>query len=60
MRNLQFDAPGRIGLDDVNKVPRDFAWRDTQKQSSERARRDHPFEQAANRATRSYVHSANF
>jgi hypothetical protein len=59
MRNLQPDAAGGIGLDEVHEVPGNIARRDAQEQDPKDSRWDHPFEQAANGAPRAHIHTTH-
>jgi hypothetical protein len=59
VRNLQLDAPGGIGFDDVDKVPGNLAWRDTEEQGAQGDCGDHAFEEPPDSATRTDIHAAD-
>jgi hypothetical protein len=54
--DLQLDAPCRVGLEQIDELPRDHARRDLLEQCPQRERRDQPFRQPADRTTRPDVH----
>ena len=60
VRNLQLHAAGRIGFDQVHKVPGDGARRDLVQEQVKRRERDHAFEQAADRPSSAHIHRSHF
>ena len=59
VRNLQSDATGGVGLDDIHEFPVNIAGRNAQEQDAKGSRWDHAFEEAANGAPRAYIHATN-
>ena len=57
--DLQLDAAGRIGLDEIDKLPRDHPGRNSLQQQVQRGRRHHALQQPADGSARTHVHRAN-
>jgi len=58
-RNLQLDAPAGVGLDEIDKVPRDIAAEGRAGAGLEDRSWNYTFQQAANRAPRAHIHATN-
>src|SRR5450755_280690 len=58
--DFQLYPPGRIRLDEVNKLPRDAARRDLPQQRPQRHQRNHALQQSPDRAARTDVNRAHF
>src|SRR3979409_1547406 len=60
MRDLHLAATGRVGFDEIDKLPGNFARRNALQQEAQGGKRDHSLEQTANGATRAHVHALDF
>ena len=60
VRNFEFYPAGRVGLDEVDKIPGNGSRRDLPQQGSQRDQRNHALQQSPHGATRPDVNRTHF